>query len=734
MSRRPTDVDRVRIRNTRRNAAVAAQAPMPSGHAVTSRRALYPEQQAPLSSSNSSGPSVHSNIHYEKFRGNGKYDLNQTITNKKNNRRFYLTELLGKGGFAKVYLCRRITYKDGMVIDAKEKLACKVVQKESIKKQHQRDKMTLEIKLHQRLSHPNIVQFSANFEDDRRVFVILEYCQNRSLMEVSKRRGTLTQPELRYYMKQFLSALIYIHDLNILHRDLKLSNILLGKHMVIKLADFGLAVQVTADHQKRTTLCGTPNYIAPEILMKVGHGKPADVWSAGVVMFALLIGTPPFETNSLKATYSRIKNNHYEMPAEYTNQAAGDMIKNMLSAKPEHRKTVHQLYKHRFITHGFCPEGIPDSAMTTMPNFNQEESFCVMAEDATGNRRFGLNMPAGVGEHDHARALRGLPRKLSTVEEISGGQRDGRRPFQEVNDDVGAVRNGKQGNHAQYPDAASDGRSRTYKSLTRYTSQILEQLAPFALKNKSSRHREPSPLELENAVEPSIRPVFWISKWVDYSDKYGLGYTLIDESVGVLFNDSYRLILHRNGLHVQVVSPPNANQGNSASTNLREEMVIASDLTEANNRDMYKMFKLLKHFRGYMTEQLVCAGENYAPTSTDTMRRLPYLVKWFRTSKAIILMLSNGVVQINFFSCHSKLFFDPPVEALTYIDSDRQMTTYHIRKLHSTGVHKPLLKLILYAKTMIENLHQHLHPYSGITGKMVESNGKFIDTAARVKK
>ena len=105
--------------------------------------------------------------------------------------------------------------------------------------------MALEIKLHKKLNHDHIVQFVSSFEDEERVFVILEYCQNRSLMEVHKRRKTITQPELRFYMKQILSALIYIHDKNIIHRDLKLSNILLAQGMMVKVCDFGLATTLT---------------------------------------------------------------------------------------------------------------------------------------------------------------------------------------------------------------------------------------------------------------------------------------------------------------------------------------------------------------------------------------------------------------------------------------------------------------------------------------------------------
>ena len=127
-------------------------------------------------------------------------------------------------------------------------------------------------------------------------------------------------------------------------------------------------------------MCGTPNYIAPEILNKHGHGKPADVWSTGVAMYALLVGTPPFETQTLQATYRKIKENNYSMPTIFKRQAVGYMIKTMLNSKAEKRPTVHKLFQDKFITIGFCPESMPDSAMTCEPNFNHEQSICIYAD------------------------------------------------------------------------------------------------------------------------------------------------------------------------------------------------------------------------------------------------------------------------------------------------------------------------------------------------------------------
>lgn len=107
----------------------------------------------------------------------------------------------------------------------------------------------------------------------------------------------------------------YLHQNRVIHRDLKLGNLFLSEHMEIKLGDFGLAAKVEFDGEKKKTICGTPNYIAPEILEgKSGHSYEVDIWSIGVIAYTLLVGKPPFETNDVKTTYRRIRMNAYVFP------------------------------------------------------------------------------------------------------------------------------------------------------------------------------------------------------------------------------------------------------------------------------------------------------------------------------------------------------------------------------------------------------------------------------------
>ena len=136
------------------------------------------------------------------------------------------------------------------------------------------------------------------------------------MAELLKRRKRLSEFEGRYYVIQLINALTFLHDNLVIHRDLKLGNIFISSDMTIKIGDFGLAAKLTNFDERKKTVCGTPNYIAPEILQgkKCGHSFPVDVWSTGVILYTLLVGKPPFESKDVKATYKRILSNSYSFP------------------------------------------------------------------------------------------------------------------------------------------------------------------------------------------------------------------------------------------------------------------------------------------------------------------------------------------------------------------------------------------------------------------------------------
>ena len=185
-------------------------------------------------------------------------------------KRYSKGRFLGKGGFASVY--------EFVCIDTKQVIAGKIMEKAALSKVRARQKLMSEIKIHRSLHHTNIVRFEHNFEDDNNVYILLELCTNQSLSDLIRRRKRLIELEAQCYLYQVLSALKYMHSHRIIHRDIKLGNIFLNEKMEIKMGDFGLAAKLEFEGERKRTICGTPNYIAPEILDgRTGHSYEVDI-------------------------------------------------------------------------------------------------------------------------------------------------------------------------------------------------------------------------------------------------------------------------------------------------------------------------------------------------------------------------------------------------------------------------------------------------------------------------
>ncbi|XP_053713724.1 serine/threonine-protein kinase PLK1 [Synchiropus splendidus] len=548
-------------------------------------------------------------------------EIPEVLYDSRTKRRYTRGRFLGKGGFAK---CYEITD-----VETKQLFAGKIVPKSLILKQHQREKMTSELAIHKSLDHPNIVGFHGFFEDDDFVFVVLEICRRRSLLELHKRRKAVTEPEARYYMMQLLKGVQYLHNNRVIHRDLKLGNVFLNDDMDVKIGDFGLATKIEFDGERKKTLCGTPNYIAPEVLCKKGHSYEVDVWSLGCILYTLLVGKPPFETNCLKETYNRIKKNSYTVPW-HVNSTATSLIKRMLHADPTQRPTISQLLTDDFFTAGYIPSRLPTTCLTVPPRFSIAPS---------------------------------------TAAEL--GQR---RPLTAINN-----------KETEKVECKDEPAQRDAEPFDCHLKDLLQQLNSLI----TARPSEKAVIRQEEAEDPASIPIFWISKWVDYSDKYGLGYQLCDNSVGVLFNDYTRLIMYADGDSLQYIDKTSA-----------ESYLSVASYPPALN----KKITLLKYFRNYMSEHLLKAGANMAQREGDELARLPYLFLWFRTKSAIVLHLTNGTVQINFFQDHTKLILCPLLSAITYIDEKRDFRTYKMSQLEEFGCSKELNSRIRYAKLMVEKL------------------------------
>mmetsp|Transcript_19962 Transcript_19962/g.36952 ORF Transcript_19962/g.36952 Transcript_19962/m.36952 type:complete len:585 (+) Transcript_19962:4188-5942(+) len=304
-------------------------------------------------------------------------------------RRYNKGRFLGKGGFARVY--------EMMNLETRKLLAAKVIPKESLKKSRAKQKLMSEIKIHRSLHHPNVVGFEHFFEDGENVYILLEMCSNQTMNELLRRRKRLTELEVQCYMQQMIGAMKYLHAHRVIHRDLKLGNLFLSDKMEIKIGDFGLATKLEFDGERKRTICGTPNYIAPEVLDgKSGHSYEVDIWSIGVILYTLLVGKPPFETSDVKTTYRRIRMNAYSFPDNVQlSEQAKSLITRILILEPQRRPSLDDLLAHEFFHQGnSIPKLMPPSTLACPPSASYLKQFLPNAIPVQSSSRMVETAPS----------------------------------------------------------------------------------------------------------------------------------------------------------------------------------------------------------------------------------------------------------------------------------------------------------------------------------------------------
>ncbi|KAL0249477.1 hypothetical protein GEMRC1_004709 [Eukaryota sp. GEM-RC1] len=260
------------------------------------------------------------------------------LIDPKYSRSYTVGKLLGTGGFAHVYeLTDTVT---GL------KYAGKVFDKSAMKKDRAREKLRSEINIQRGLHHPNIVSLYSHFEYRDKIYFIMELCPNTSVHALLQKRKYLNEYEARFIFKGILNGVAYLHSRNIIHRDLKLHNFFFSSSFDVKIGDFGLSAELMSIEDHRKTMCGTPNYMAPEIVSRSvdGHSFHVDIWSLGVILFTMLFGRPPFETRDLKLTYKRITSVDYTYPENPKVSAeAKTLISRLLQADPQLRPSITEL-------------------------------------------------------------------------------------------------------------------------------------------------------------------------------------------------------------------------------------------------------------------------------------------------------------------------------------------------------------------------------------------------------
>ncbi|WVR03489.1 hypothetical protein IAU60_000480 [Kwoniella sp. DSM 27419] len=228
-----------------------------------------------------------------------------------------------------------------------------------------------EIVIMKLIDHPNVLNLYDVWETSTELYLIMEYVPGGELFDYLVKRGRLPMSEALHYFQQIIHAVDYCHRFNICHRDLKPENLLLDKDKNIKVADFGMAAWEAGERMLETS-CGSPHYASPEIVAgKAYHGSSSDIWSCGIILFALLTGRLPFDDDNIRSLLQKVKIGVFEMPDEIKDPAR-DLLSKMLEKDPERRITMPEILQHPFFI-SRPVRAIPGRALVSPPSLDEVE-------------------------------------------------------------------------------------------------------------------------------------------------------------------------------------------------------------------------------------------------------------------------------------------------------------------------------------------------------------------------
>mmetsp|Transcript_6588 Transcript_6588/g.11585 ORF Transcript_6588/g.11585 Transcript_6588/m.11585 type:complete len:343 (-) Transcript_6588:39-1067(-) len=255
---------------------------------------------------------------------------------------FTLLKVIGKGSYGKVLLVRKK--------DTGEILAMKILRKDFIAKRNQIQHTRTERSVLERVKHPFIVQLKYAFQNATKLYFVLEYCPGGELFFHLSRTGRFDEARVCFYSACVVLAIEHLHELNVVYRDLKPENILIDYEGYAKITDFGLSKENIVDNTSAHSFCGTPEYLAPEILARIGHGKPVDWWALGALIYEMLTGLPPFYTKDRERLFHNILRGELVYPP-YISPVCKSLLEQLFVKDPTQRLGAggaHEVKAHPF--------------------------------------------------------------------------------------------------------------------------------------------------------------------------------------------------------------------------------------------------------------------------------------------------------------------------------------------------------------------------------------------------
>ena len=546
-------------------------------------------------------------------------------------RKYKRGKLLGRGGFARCY--------EFTCLDNNKVFAAKVINKQNLATSRQKQKLITEIKIHKSVHHDQVVAFEHNFEDNENVYILLEVCKNQTLNELFKRRKKLTEIEVQCYIIQLVKGLQYLHSHKIIHRDLKLGNLFLTDKMQLKIGDFGLATKLDYDGEKKKTVCGTPNYIAPEVIdggAGGGHSYEVDIWAIGIIIYIFIVGKPPFETNDLKQTYKRIKSIQFDFPEDvHISTAAKNLIRRLLVRDPKKRPSLNDILMDDFFNMGaLIPKLMPSASMACPPSLDYIRKFMPNADE---NGICHL--------HD---------KKDKNLEENNASE------------------------------------EKKEENPTGESSNTNDE-------NKKNDENDNKEKEKEKEQEKLKGAEIYVNKWVDYSTKYGLGYLLNNGNVGVYFNDYTKILLNPTSNDFIYVERKMKDQKDMIISfklkgepkEIKKKMLIFQNFKKYFDEEIrsekekeekekqekeepqMRMCKTQRNKKPKKVQKAAPKEQDLSPKGGDNV----FIRKWMKTKHAIIFRLSNKTIQVIFKDHTEIILFN---DTVTYKNKNGEMSVFKI--------------------------------------------------------
>lgn len=285
---------------------------------------------------------------------------------------YIIGKTIGEGSFSKVRL--------GTHVLTNERIALKIIEKSKITEAADIERITREIQILKLLNHPNVIKLYEIVDTPRHVYIVQEYMNNGELFDYIVAKGRLSEKEACRFLCQLLNGLHFLHSRRIVHRDLKPENLLLTANNDIKIIDFGLSNIFHDTFMK--TCCGSPAYAPPEMIQgKLYSGPSADLWSTGIILYAMLCGCLPFEGSTTQSLYIKILSGEFSTPS-YLSQGAKDVLKALLTVNPDDRVTIEELITYPWIQKNWAlnHDGRSEPILTELPEISSDLNFGILLQ------------------------------------------------------------------------------------------------------------------------------------------------------------------------------------------------------------------------------------------------------------------------------------------------------------------------------------------------------------------